>query len=261
MHRQRLVVAALVLCLCGCSASIPAPIENASMPAYASSGSYTVMPGDTLYSIAWESGRDYRQIARWNHLRPPYILFAGERLRLTPPPAPPPRPAVVTPTSSASAPLPGRPLPPVRLSGHVAPAQVQGTTKAPAQARTPIRAWVWPAAGRIISVYGGPSGNRGIDIAGNYGEPIRAAAGGRVVYVGSGLPGYGRLIIIKDNNDYLSAYAHNARLYVQEGGVVRQGQTIAIMGDSGTDHVELHFEIRCHGNPVDPLLLLPRDHH
>ncbi|MDA8389526.1 MAG: peptidoglycan DD-metalloendopeptidase family protein [Gammaproteobacteria bacterium] len=223
------------------------------------------MPGDTLYSVAWESGRDYRQIARWNHLQPPYVLFVGERLRLTPPPAPPPVPAVAAPLSIASAAPVGHPLlpAPVRQGAAVARAAPPPKVRAAGgKVRVqPVRSWIWPAAGRIISVYGGPSGNRGIDIAGNYGEPVRAAAGGRVVYVGSGLPGYGRLIIIKDNNDYLSAYAHNARLYVQEGGVVRQGQTIATMGNSGTDHVELHFEIRRHGNPVDPLLLLPGNHH
>ncbi len=241
---------------------------------------YTVMPGDTLYSVAWESGRDYRQLARWNHLSPPYVLVMGERLRLVAPP----RPAVsATPGAGTAAPD-GRPLVarPLRPSPRVSPSMpvtppanvsrpapvVQPVVSVPREpaprrrsAPRPVRSWIWPAEGRVISGYGGPSGNRGIDIAGNYGEPVRASASGRVVYIGSGLPGYGRLIIIKDNNDYLSAYAHNAHMYVEEGGRVRQGQTIATMGESGTDHVELHFEIRRQGNPVNPLLFLPHVFH
>ncbi|HUW98932.1 MAG TPA: peptidoglycan DD-metalloendopeptidase family protein [Acidiferrobacter sp.] len=129
-----------------------------------------------------------------------------------------------------------------------------------------MKSWIWPARGRVEDTFGrgaadGRPGNKGIDIVGNYGEAIRAAAAGRVVYAGSGLPGYGELIIIKHNNDYLSAYAHNAQIDAKEGAMVQQGQIIAHMGDSGTDRVGLDFEIRKRGVPVNPIRYLPRIHH
>lgn len=248
--------------LCACSATIPAPIHNESTGLQVVQGYYTVLPGDTLYSIAWETGHDYRELAAWNAITPPYRIVVGERLRLTAPTRTHHRliATIVHPlgrqtpdVAHASPVLPPRIVP--RTARRVAP--ILSSISLPKI----IHTWIWPVHGSIASPYGGPSDNKGIDIAGNYGEPIRAAAAGLIVYVGSGLPGYGKLIIIKHNNNYLSAYAHNAKVEEKEGSTVRQGQVIATMGDSGTDRVELLFEIRKHGVPVNPLHYLPRNHH
>ncbi|WP_298139140.1 peptidoglycan DD-metalloendopeptidase family protein [Acidiferrobacter sp.] len=241
--------------LAGCVARIPAPIQDDSTSLGATRGVYRVLPGDTLYSIAFEFGRDYQALARWNHIPPPYRIEVGERLRLRPRPS---RGAPLGPSGTPQAvrPVP-RPAPRARRTG--------GHPVGPAR---PVRAlrWIWPAQGVVKETFGrgplsGRPGNRGIDILGRFGEPVRAAAAGRVVYRGSRLPGYGKLIIIKENNEYLSAYAHNAHIEVEEGAIVRQGEVIAVMGDSGTDRVELEFEIRRRGVPMDPLRYLPKRHH
>ncbi len=207
----------------------------------------TVLPGDTLYSIAWANGRDFRQLADWNGIAPPYTIHVGERLRLFPPRRPyriVRRRTVVPSTAYARAPRYHRPVvsPPPRVTGHY-PATVGP--------------WIWPAAGKITARFNPGGMEDGVEIAGRMGEPVRAAAAGRVVYQGSGLRGYGRLIIIKHNAEYLSAYAHNERILVREGEMVRAGQEIAEMGDTGTSRVELLFEIRRDGAPVDPKLFFP----
>ncbi|MHB8253319.1 MAG: peptidoglycan DD-metalloendopeptidase family protein [Acidiferrobacter sp.] len=271
--RWPLSVAAIALvALGGCSATIPAPIHDDSASLIESVHSYHVLPGDTLYSIAFETGHDYRQLAHWNGIRPPYRIMVGETLRLDP-----------APRYAA-----GRPLrvPEETLRrARVAPRALRGTLNGrPSVApQIPVRpvtlpsrsiksrlqrvkSWIWPARGLAEDTFGrglvnGRPGNKGIDIIGHYGEPIHAAAAGRIVYVGSGLPGYGELIIIKHNNDYLSAYAHNAHVDVKEGAMVQQGEVIATMGDSGTDRVELDFEIRKRGIAVNPMRYLPQTHH
>ncbi|AWP23531.1 MAG: peptidoglycan DD-metalloendopeptidase family protein [Gammaproteobacteria bacterium] len=253
--RRALFAGCLLALLAGCVARIPAPIQNDGTSLTGNRGYYRVLPGDTLYSIAFETGHDYRTLARWNHIPAPYRIEVGERLRLSAPrrdklaPGPAGRP--VTP--------PPRPLP-VPLAQRA-----QGRPVRPATHVSAVP-WIWPARGIVKETFGrgplsGRPGNRGIDILGRPGEPVRAAAAGRVVYRGSRLPGYGKLIIIKENNEYLSAYAHNARIEVEEGAMVRQGEVIAIMGDSGTDRVELEFEIRRRGIPVNPLRYLPVRHH
>ena len=253
--RRALLVGCMLALLAGCVARIPAPIHNDGMALAGGRGYYRVLPGDTLYSIAFETGHDYQTLARWNHIPAPYRIEVGERLRLSAPRrdrvAPPPAGTPVRP--------PSRPL-----SMPLA----QRVPSRPAQPRMRVSAvhWIWPARGAVKETFGrgplsGRPGNRGIDILGRPGEPVRAAAAGRVVYRGSRLPGYGKLIIIKENNEYLSAYAHNARIKVEEGAMVRQGEVIAVMGDSGTDRVELEFEIRRRGIPVDPLRYLPVRHH
>ena len=255
----------VLFALAGCTARIPAPIHDESGALTVRDGHYRVLPGDTLYSIAFETGHDYRTLARWNHIPPPYRIEAGERLRVRPPRGAPPAQPSVAPRRFEGRPLgPASRLRPTPLPVEPAPA-VPG--------RAPVRhallfnpTWIWPARGTVKETFGrgplsGRPGNRGVDILGRAGEPIRASAAGRVVYTGSGLPGYGKLIIIKENNEYLSAYAHNARIEVEEGAMVRQGEVIATMGDSGTDRVELEFEIRLHGVPVDPLRYLPEKHH
>lgn len=268
MHWQRATLAAVLALLCGCSATIPAPIQDDSTSLGPPGRFYRVLPGDTLYSIAFETDHDYRELARLNHIPRPYRIEVGERLRLVgaAPHRPPSAPFV---RHRVPAVVGGRPLPARRspIGRSLAPRQAPlASPPIPAGPRwRPVRSWIWPAQGTVRDTFGrGPAsgrpGNKGIDIIGHYGEPIRAAAG-RVVYVGSGLPGYGELIIIKHNNHYLSAYAHNAQVEVKEGAMVYQGQVIATMGDSGTDRVELDFEIRKRGIAVDPMSYLPHIHH
>ncbi|OGI51176.1 MAG: hypothetical protein A3A87_00845 [Candidatus Muproteobacteria bacterium RIFCSPLOWO2_01_FULL_60_18] len=208
-----------------------------------------VQPGDTLYSIAWESGRDYQDVARWNHISPPYLIQPGQRLRLFPP---------------AGAGRTSRPesKPPVRSDSQKKPVPDKPETAAPARRVPPAAAgrlsWVWPAQGELLERYSANGPNKGIDVAGKKGQPIFAAEVGQVVYQGGGLRGYGQLIIIKHNADFLSAYAHCDKIYVKEGNVIKRGQKIADMGNSGTDRAKLHFEVRYRGAPVDPQDYLPR---
>ncbi len=205
-----------------------------------------VVAGDTLYSISWESGRDYRDVARWNNISPPYIIMPGQSLRLYPP------------TGSETA------RRPAQNSSWKKPAQKKSTPEKPEApsrrlpASTQRVAWIWPTEGTILERYSVSGPNKGIDIAGRKGQPILAAAAGQVVYEGGGLRGYGQLIIIKHNADFLSAYAHCDKIYVKEGNVIKRGQRIADMGSSGADRVKLHFEIRYRGAPVDPQNYLPR---
>ncbi|MHB1951107.1 MAG: peptidoglycan DD-metalloendopeptidase family protein [Acidiferrobacteraceae bacterium] len=207
------------------------------MPA-AKSRYWTVSPGDTLYSIAWAAGVDYRTLAYWNHIHRPFVIRAGTRLRLFGP-----RPPVYRRRK--------RVFQPERF------AQPRRHPEALSASQAPVR-WTWPAAGPIVRGFSPVGGCKGIDIGGRRGAPVRAAARGKVVYAGSGLRGYGELIILKHNKNFLSAYAHNNRILVKEGEMVRRGQEIAEMGSTGTDRVMLHFEIRLHGSPVDPLRYLPR---
>lgn len=211
-------------------------------------GSHVVQRGDTLYSIAWRNGLDYRAVAGWNGIRPPFTIYVGQRIRLTPPDSGSPRAE-----SSRRSPA-ARPSPRGALGTGPLPA---GTLPAPADDAMP--AWQWPASGPILrSFEAEASGKKGISIGGTHGTQVRAAAAGHVVYAGSGLVGYGRLIIVKHNDVYLSAYGHNRHLLVNEGDPVRSGQVIAEMGSSGTNRIQLHFEIRRKGKPVDPLRYLPR---
>ncbi len=206
-----------------------------------------MVAGDTLYSISWESGRDYRDVARWNNISPPYIIMPGQKLRLYPPTGAETalRPTRSSPTKSTYAGKKSSPGKPAASDRHV-PVGSRRLT------------WIWPAKGTILDRYSASGSNKGIDIAGRRGEPILAAAAGEVVYEGGGLRGYGQLIIIKHNSDFLSAYAHCDKIYVKEGNVIKRGQRIADMGSSGADRVKLHFEIRYHGAPVDPQSYLPR---
>ncbi|MBB5015649.1 peptidoglycan DD-metalloendopeptidase family protein [Rehaibacterium terrae] len=224
---------------------------------------YVVVRGDTLYGIAFRHGLDYRDVAAWNGIGPPYTIYPGQRIRLapagriaaTPPPAARPAPARPPASEPArpAAPPPQQPAPAVAPS----PSQTPAPTSAPPVAGGPVR-WQWPAQGQIVGrfVAGDPT-RQGIDIAGNGGQPVLAAADGVVVYSGAGLVGYGELIIVKHTDEWLSAYGHNRRRLVEEGQAVRAGQQIAEMGRTGASRDMLHFEIRRNGRPVDPLTLLP----
>jgi lipoprotein NlpD len=191
---------------------------------------HVVQSGETLYTIAWRYRLDYQQLARINRLEDPDLIFVGQRLSLRGAPA------------ARSAPASG--TPPVSL---------------PPPSVLPPPTWRWPVSGEVVSRFGANSGlGNGIGIAGRVGDSIRAAAPGRVVYAGSGLIGYGQLLIIKHNDTYLSAYGHNRRLIVQQGDDVASGQMIAEMGNGPAQRPQLHFEIRRNGVPEDPLRHLPR---
>ena len=247
----------------------------------------TVVHGDTLYSIAWETGQDYRQLAKWNRIPPPYTIKPGQELRVTPPTVGKTPPVPETAKASAKSRVPTKPssassktaktISPLPASAPAPkPAGVStgtGKTKSDVQKKSmtePVKArdngkadtvtgsWAWPTDGQILKRYSDSDSGKGLDIGGNRGQSVKAAAAGRVVYQGSGLRGYGQLIIIKHSDEFLSAYAHNDRIYVKEGDVVKRGQKIADMGSTGTDRVKLHFEIRRQGVPTDPLRYLPK---
>ncbi len=201
----------------------------------ASAGYRIVRPGDTLYSIAWEAGLDYRRVAQWNAIAEPYVIRPGQRIELKAPARPGgvPAPAAKDPAPAA-------------------------TDPGADEASGPVDRWVWPAKGKLSKRFSTKKGSKGIDIAGRLGSAVRAAAAGKVVYAGSGLRGYGQLIIVKHNDTYLSAYALNRKILVREGARVGAGDPIAEMGDGGGGQGTLHFEIRRRGSPVDPLRYLPR---
>jgi lipoprotein NlpD len=254
-------------------AASPAPVVT---DAAAAAAFYIVKPGDTLIRIGLESGQNWKDIARWNNLEPPHVIEVGQSLRIVPPgvdptivasrgvppskvetrplDAPPPATAPTTPpggTPAATVP-PGATLP-----GAAKPATP--TTASPATGPRELDEdinWGWPATGAVVATFD-EARNKGVAITGRPGDPVVAAADGRVVYAGSGLRGYGNLVIVKHNNTYLTAYAHNQALLVKEDQVVRRGQKIAEMGSSDAERVQLHFEIRKQGKPVDPAKLLP----
>ncbi|WP_041070828.1 peptidoglycan DD-metalloendopeptidase family protein [Thiolapillus brandeum] len=222
-------------------------------------GYYRVRKGDSLYSIAWRAGLDYRTLARWNGLRSPYTIYPGQRIRLSPPkshskPAPAKgstKKPVYRRKTEKPATAPKKP--------RTAPPPVSHPVKKPPKAASGALHWQWPVRGRILSRFASSDAAKGgIRIGGRKGQKIMAAEAGQVVYVGSGLIGYGQLIIIKHNNKYLSAYGHNSRLLVKEGDKVSRGQHISDMGVTHKGTPLLYFEIRRFGKPVDPLKYLPK---
>ncbi|WP_283235218.1 MULTISPECIES: peptidoglycan DD-metalloendopeptidase family protein [unclassified Rudaea] len=331
-------MAALVVCavwLAGC-ASDPADVEDRSIgesPSLQSppqprpkplppGGSYRVVKGDTLYSIAFKRGLDYRDVAAWNGISAPeYKILVGQEIRFSPPGAQPAavaaRPVVASaaPVAAASAPAPASAPPPaapkntgmfedvpnepapaahsaqvavaappatpppsapaastppaVPVPPAVAPAAAAKPSPEPVPPPTkPISdsatassggiTWRWPNGGKVIGTFvAGDQTKQGVDIAGAAGDPVIASADGEVVYSGNGLLGYGELIIVKHNTNFLSAYGHNRKRLVVEGDKVRAGQQIAEMGSSASSRDELHFEIRKNGKPVNPLDYLP----
>lgn len=245
------------------AAAQPAPVDNANRAGY-----YTVRPGDTLIRIALESGQNWRDVARWNNIDNPNLIEPGQVLRVAPPgavvaAAPATDTGVVarpvSPASAASAPLP----PASATASAPRPAATASAPSLPPVNTPPVApgddeiAWSWPTTGGSVLAGFDEQKNKGIDIGGRPGDPVLASADGRVVYAGAGLRGYGNLIILKHNNTYLTAYAHNQTLLVKEDQAVRKGQKIAEMGQTDTDRVKLHFEIRRQGKPVDPTRYLP----
>ena len=235
--------------------------SNAPKRPTVTSGQYVVKPGDTLFSIAFRYGWDYKELAARNGIAPPYTIRPGQAIRFSSG-AGSSTTVVSGPSSSSRTTVTRRPV--TAPAGSSKPATPAGTTSAPVVATVPaaeraVGGWTWPANGVLIGKFASNGSlNKGIDIAGDLGQPVFAASDGAVVYAGSGLRGYGELIIIKHSDTYVSASGHNRRRLVREGQQVKAGQSIAEMGSTGTDRVKLHFEIRRQGKPVDPLQFLPR---
>lgn len=226
------------------------------------SGTYTVRRGDTLYAIALRHRLDFKDLARWNRIDRDYVIHPGQTLRLSPPSrnasaaaARAPTPKSVGPKGArvASAAAKARPIPKTKTKAKpAAPPRQSVIPTGP-----PVR-WQWPVSGGTATLTSRPNGCHGLTIAGTQGEEIRSAGGGRVVYTGSGLLGYGQLIIIKHNESYLSAYGHLQSVAIEEGDVVAAGQRIATMGSGPQGSPMLYFEIRVNGTPDNPLALLPQ---
>jgi lipoprotein NlpD len=208
--------------------------ENAGKPGY-----YTVQRGDTLMRIGLDHGQAWRDLVRWNNLSNPDVIEVGQVLRVAPPGAAVDGPGVV--------------VRPVTLGGD---SSVAVTPVKPAASIDDGLGFIWPSNGSLIGGYD-ESKNKGVDIAGKAGDAVVASADGQVVYAGAGLRGYGNLIILKHNNTFLTAYAHNQKLLVKEDQKVRKGDKIAEMGSTDSDRVKLHFEVRRQGKPVDPAKFLP----
>lgn len=314
-HPWRLVLGVvLVLLLWGCSSSRngPAPVETVNVKSKANTkpkstnksrfqsksksrsnpknaqvtyyknitgNSHKVVKGDTLYSIAWRSGLDFRQIAKLNKIKSPYQIFPSQTIVL--------RPKVVKSTKNKVRPSVPKVNPvispkivaktlasPKQGEYRQSKAQHKPTAKQKKKQNKPqsnkptstkktysnkIRKWVWPTSGRVIAGFSNKgNGNKGIDIAGKTGTSIVSAGDGKVVYYGNALRGYGNLVIIKHNDDYLSAYAHNSRVLVKEQDFVKAGQKIAEMGNTDSPNVKLHFEVRYRGKSVNPMKYLPK---
>jgi lipoprotein NlpD len=230
-------------------AAVPAPA-----PQRAAEGYYIVRKGDTLYSIALENGADYRELAQWNGLDDPARIQVGQALRVVPPE----NRSVQIGRPTLAGPIESRPL----GAGPVAPAPepVRTTQTAKPQAKPASAAaasdFIWPVKGKVIAGFAEPR-SKGIDIDGKVGDPVVASAAGRVTYVGNGIPGLGKLVVIKHDNGFLTVYAHNRDILVKEQQRVAQGQKIAVLGATDADRPKLHFQIRKGAAAVDPMRYLP----
>lgn len=254
-----LIIGCLVLAACA-GGNHYAPVIEAQARTKSSDGYHIVSRGETLYSIAWRYNLDFRGLARTNGVKAPYTIYPYQKIRLK-----------VTPKTSASV---------TKSTSKAKTTQAARGVKTPVQTaqkhssknvsksssvregvdrnQYPFK-WRWPAKAKVVRGYTFSSNlHKGIDLHGKLGEPVHAANSGKVVYAGSGLVGYGKLLIIKHDDHYLSAYGHNRKLLVKEGDMVKVGQRIAEFGDTGTDKVKLHFEIRRDGKPINPLGLLPK---
>lgn len=305
--RPPLIIVALLCGLGGCGgrsyhSDVPEPEAPVAVlpetPARAVRAGYTVRRGDTLYSIAFSVGKDWREVAALNGIQAPYTIYPGQVLQLGVPVAPgpvepltsaavassaraqpapdsgaitaavntaQPAPAATTRAGTPMEAMPERSQPAAdQQAQEIAVAHDPPATRAvmpvePRPAAPMPGAWQWPAAGKLIQRFStGAQPHKGVDLDGRSGDAVYAANSGSVVYAGNGVRGYGNLLIVKHDETFLSAYAHNSKLLVKEGDVVRGGEKIAEIGDSGTDRVKLHFEVRKQGNPVDPLKILPR---
>jgi lipoprotein NlpD len=244
-------------------AKMVAGSDNAGKPGY-----YSVKSGDTLIRIGMDNGQSWRDIARWNNIENPNLIETGQVLRVVPPEesgvvvrpvsstnivtSPAPSPAASAPAPAVNVASVKQPVSSATTPNPSSPANNLTTSDSPEEAVS----FQWPTRGNVLAGFDEVK-NKGLDIAGKAGDPVLAAADGKVVYAGSGLRGYGNLVIIKHNNTYLTAYAHNQSLLVKEDQAIKRGQKIAEMGNSDADQVKLHFEIRRQGKPVDPAKYLP----
>lgn len=255
----------------GCAAHQPAPVEELSTLVgkrqLNADGTYTVRKGDTLFAIAFHYFMDPQELAQWNGITSPYVIYPGQKLRML---APPPGSVATTgsgtvkitaaklPTRATTTPAPAPSSPPRREAAKAVEKPAVAQKKA-----APIDAdpdsWTWPTQGRVLRRYvpNNPARN-GLDITGKEGQAVNASAAGEVVYSGNGLIGYGELIIIRHSEKMLSAYAHNRVRLAKEGDRVENGQKIAEMGRNPGNEPLLHFEIRVHGKPVNPTSYLPK---
>ncbi len=248
-----ILITAGVLSACGQTTHF-VPVRDTAQPPSNKIRYHTVAKGETLYSIAWRHNLDYKKLAKANGIGSSFKIYPGQRLHLVESVTPSKPPSKNVPVSVKQSP---KPSPTKKPRSKKETPKVINKTQSKTLAK-PV-AWQWPAKGKLLAGFQSNGGlNKGIDIRGNLGEPVVAAESGKVVYAGDGLRGYGKLVIIKHSEKYLSAYAHNRRLLVKEGVTVTKGQKIAEMGSTGTDSVKLHFEIRYDGKPVNPLKYLPK---
>lgn len=247
-------------------AVIPPPSDVAKEPTktppgqenLGKAGYYSVKPGDTLIRIGLENGQNWKDLVKWNGLENPNLIEIGQVLRVVPPGT---DPNALGAKPVATAKVETRPLGPATAASGAASAPTGAVPAAGTPPPSPRDGdddinWMWPATGPVANGFD-EAKSKGVAIAGKAGDPVFAAADGRVVYAGSGLRGYGNLVILKHNNTYLTAYAHNQTLLVKEDQAVRRGQKIAEMGSTDAERTQLHFEIRKLGKPVDPTKLLP----
>lgn len=258
---RMLLTALIALLLVSCASGRNwAPVRESTEKSAGKPEYHVVQRGDTLYAVAWRYGYDYRQMAEWNGIRPPYVIYPGQRLRLGPGSRTTPSPSARTARSGINERRPGEPVKEAlpRKDGAGNGGTSRQTANLPAISKGNLT-WRWPVEGSVIREFDSDQpGMKGLAITGRLGQPVRAAASGKVVYSGSGLIGYGQLVIVKHDDIYLSAYGFNRKLLVKEEDEVLGGQVIAEMGAHGSAGPMLHFEIRSNGKPVDPLRFLPR---
>ena len=276
-------ISVFVICLCltllaSCTSTTSLPVSRRE----ARAAVHVVQSGETLSKIAWQYRVDPQELANWNGIADPDRLRVGQRLRLVPPrgyvaaaPAPAPRPPESTGPSTprSTTPAPSTSASTSKRTPSTSPSQTSRTPSArppttassgsstaarsPPRAAAPAPRWTWPTTGQVVARFGADGAiGSGIGIGGREGQPVRAAAAGRVVYAGGGLIGYGQLVIIKHDETFLSAYGYNSELLVTQGQDVTSGATIALMGQGPGRQPRLHFEIRRNGVPVDPLLFV-----
>jgi len=267
----------LLVLLVGCSSRhTPAPVVDvqASVPLSQKvknsikSTEYIVKKGETLYSIAWRADVDVRSLAKTNNISSPYKIFPGQKITIASTSVEPRtnqryKKKSTKNSSKKRADHGKKPVASTKKQEYGESATGKNTSKNTVQSAPPfsqkIRKWQWPVKGKVIAKFStAEQGNKGIDIAGRRGEKVRSSADGKVVYAGNALRGYGKLVIIKHNEDYLSAYAHNDSIMVKEQQVVKRGDVIAKMGDTDAQRVMLHFEVRFRGKSVNPLKYLPK---
>lgn len=257
-QRRRIGVFIILITIFLIQACVSSPYHQKSPQKFSGKIPLThkVSTGDTLFSIAWRYGLKYQELAKYNGISVPYKIYPGQVVRLN-----------ITKKFSTTKQTSSNLLQRSKLDTSASYSKNNSSKNQSNTSGKPAKSllqngsvtWHWPVKGTILQRFSGAQTlSKGIDIGGNLGEPVLAAASGQVVYAGSGLRGYGKLLILRHSDSFLSAYAHNHKLLVKEGDSVKAGQKIADMGSSGTDRVKLHFEIRRDGSPEDPLKYLPR---